>query len=105
MADLNVIWRQVTLSADDLDSQEIDCEEHNSRECEFVPRKLPWNILGTRKIVYVLVRKCVCGREEDKSDLAQTHVIYISEFGDGVELHLTDRCHYRLTEHHEDVIV
>ena len=91
MGDVNAIWAQVILPADNLLP-----EIHYSEECKFIVKKLPWIILGAKTRLFVLIRHCICGQRPNRSNLASTKVLYLSDFDDGVELHLTDECYYKI---------
>ncbi|KAL3846436.1 hypothetical protein ACJMK2_017426 [Sinanodonta woodiana] len=80
------------------DSRDSNTEEHFDPECGFI-KQWEWIIHGSNKKFCLLIRRCVCRNETDKSHMLQKKILRPYEFGDGVELHLyskdnSQKCDY-----------
>jgi hypothetical protein len=89
-ADVNVghEWRQRMRFA-----RQLNHEDHGSAECRF--EKIDdLQIITHRLRVYILVRVCKCGWRFDKEHILKKRIVPISDFTEGVEIHVDHRCHY-----------
>ena len=101
MADLNDFvedrWQSVFL-----DFIGTEKETHYDKRCCY--EKLPNAIIIHGTKVYIIVRICYCGRG-DRSEYKHKKVINISEFRDGVEIHLNPNCCYTKKRIHDRFIL
>lgn len=76
-------------------SSQNSAEVHLSENCSF-DELFEWQFIGSQRMVFVLVRKCVCGRKQNKDYILKKRLLNIAEFTDGVEIHVDPyrRCHY-----------
>lgn len=68
-------------------------EIHLRKKCHFA-KIVDGAKIGSKDVIYLLVRKCVCETKPDKEYILRQRLISIKDFIDGVEIHVDERCYY-----------
>ena len=79
-----------------VNSRKDNVEIHFDARCQFI-------VLSNRKItgtrITFLIRKCHCGFLINKNHLVKRAELSLAEIGDGVEAHISPKCHYTVQEY------
>lgn len=74
-----------------------DGETHFDKKCKV--QHLPC-LLNERTLAFASVRRCYCGRYQDKKDALVYTDVNVPQ--DGIDMHVHENCKYRITEEFEE---